>query len=117
MPLNEDMIAATRMIFTAKEVVEADLIEARRALVGGDMASDLKALTVRLAHHDRRVPADKGPNPALDVFVAGEPRLGLRRNCVDVIAAAERGQTNLTRSSLLQELQHDETGTVPSLFL
>ena len=117
MALDEDMVAAARMILAAEEVVEADLVQAGRTLVGRDVAADLKALAVGLADHDRRIPPDEGTNPSLDVLVAWEPRLGLRRNRVDVIAAPQRRQAYLARPRSLKQLEHDEPGTVPSFVL
>src|SRR6187200_3578997 len=117
MPLDEDMIAATGMILAAEEVVETDLIQARCALVGRDVATDLKPFAVGLADHDRGVPADESADPSFDVFVTGEPWFGLRWNCVDVVAAAQCGQANLTRSRLLQHLEHHEASTIPALVL
>ena len=102
--LDEDVVTAAGMILAAEEVVEPDLVQARGALIGRDVAADLEALAVGLADHDRRVPADVGANPPLDVLVAGEPRLGFRRDRVDVVAAAQCRQADLARPRSLQQL-------------
>jgi hypothetical protein len=73
--LDVDMIPAAGMIFATEEVVEAHLIQAGRALIGRDVTANLQALAVRLADHDRCIPADESPNPSFDVFIAWEPRL------------------------------------------
>src|SRR4029453_8162918 len=86
--LDEDVVTAAGMILAAEEVVEADLVQARIPLVGRDVSADLKPLAVGFADHDRRIPADEGTNPALDVLVARKPWLEFRWNRIDVIAAA-----------------------------
>ena len=58
---------------------------AGRRRVGGDVAADADAGPLRAVHHDRRVPADPGAVAALDLLVAGEPRLVLGRDGVDVV--------------------------------
>ena len=117
MALDEDMVPTAWMILAAEEVVEADLVQAGGTLVGRDVTADLEPLAVGLADHDRRVPPDEGTNPALDVLVAWEPRFGLRWNRIDVVAAPQRGQAYLARSRSLEELEHDEPGTVPAFVL
>src|SRR4051794_29277395 len=82
--LEVDLVAqAGGEVLAPEEVVEADLVERRGRGVGGDVAADPEVL-VGPADHDRGVPADVGADPALDVLVAGEPWLPLRRNGVDV---------------------------------
>ena len=88
--LDVDLVAAARVVLAAEEVVEADLVEAGGGLVGRDVTADLEALAVGAGHHDRGVPADEGADPALDLLVAGEPRLALGRDGVDVVGAAQR---------------------------
>jgi hypothetical protein len=117
MALDEDMVAATGMILAAEEVVEADLVQAGRTLIGRDVAADLKTLAVGLADHDRRIPPDESPNPTLDVLVAWEPRLGFRRNRVDVITAPQSWQTHLARPRSLKQLEHDEPDAIPSFVI
>ena len=57
-------------------------------------------------HHDRGVPPDVGADPALDVLVAGEPRLALGRDRVDVVGAAQRGHADLPLPGPLEQLEH-----------
>ena len=87
--LDVDLVAAAGVVLAAEEVVEADLVEAGRRLVGRDVAADLEALAVGVGDHDRGVPADERADPALDLLVAGEPRLALGRDRVDVVGAAQ----------------------------
>ena len=112
MALDEDLVAAAGVVLAAEEVVEADLVEAGRGLVGGDVAADPEALAVGARHHDRGVPADEGADPALDVLVAGEPRLALGRDGVDVVGAAQRGHADLLLAGPLEQPEHEVAGAV-----
>src|SRR5262249_51802410 len=71
---------------------------------------DLEALAVGARHHDRRVPADEGADAALEVLVAGEPGLALRRDRVDVVGAAQRRDADLVLARPLEQLEHDVAG-------
>ena len=82
--LDEDLVAEASVALAPEEVVEADLVERGRAGVGGEVAADALGAGVGPDHHGRGVPADVGPDPALLVLVAGEPRLGVGRDGVDV---------------------------------
>ena len=115
--LDVDLVAAARGVLAAEEVVEPDLVEAGRGLVGGDVAADLEALAVGAGDHDRGVPADERPDPALGLLVAGEPGLALRRDAVDVVGAAQRGDAHLGLAGPLEQAQHDVPGPVAAAFL
>ena len=82
--LEVDVVAGEAVVLAAEEVVEAHLVERRRAGEGGEVAADAVGVLVGLHHHHRRVPADEGADAALDVLVAGEERLLLGRDGVDV---------------------------------
>ena len=110
--LDEDLVAAAGVVLAAEEVVEADLVQAGRRLVGGDVAADLEALAVGARDHHRGVPADEGADPALDVLVAGEPRLALGRDRVDVVGAAQRGDADLLLAGPLEQLEHHVAGAL-----
>ncbi len=112
--LDEDLVAAALVVLAAEEVVEADLVEARRGLVGGDVAADLEALAVGAGDHDRGVPAEEGADALLDLVVAGEPRLPLGRDGVDVVGAAQRGHADLGLARPLEQAQHDVARPVPT---
>ena len=108
MALEVHLVAASRReVLAAEEVVEADLVEGRGGRVRGDVAADADGL-VRSGHHDRRVPADVGADPPLDVLVAGEPWLALGRDRVDVVGAAQRGHADLPLAGALEQLEHEE---------
>ena len=104
--LDVDLVAAAGVVLAAEEVVEADLVEAGRGLVGRDVAADLEARAVGVGDHHRGVPADEGADAALDVLVAGEPRLALGRDGVDVVGAAQRRHADLLLAGPLEQPQH-----------
>ncbi len=101
-------------VLAAEEVVEADLVQRRGRRVRGDVAADADGL-VRSGHHDRRVPSDVGPDPALDVLVAREPWLAFRRDRVDVVRAAQRGHADLASARTLQQLEHEEPSPLTAI--
>ena len=75
---------ARPVVLAPEEVVEADLVEGGRAGVGGEMAADGLRPDVGPHHHHRGVPADEGPDPPFEVLVAGELRLLVGGDGVDV---------------------------------
>ena len=76
------------------------------------MAADLEALAVGAGDHDRGVPADERADPALDLLVAGEPRLALGRDRVDVVGAAQGGHADLLLAGALEQPEHDVAGAL-----
>ena len=114
MALDVDLVATTLVVLAAEEVVEADLVEAGRGLVRRDVPADLEALAVGARHHDRGVPADERADPALDVLVAGEPRLTLGRDRVDVVGAAQRRHADLHLAGPFEQAQHDVARSLAS---
>ena len=115
--LDVDLVAAAGVVLAAEEVVEADLVEAGRGLVRRDVAADLEALAVGAGDHDRGVPADERADPALDLLVAGEPRLALGRDGVDVVGAAQRRDAHLGLAGPLEQAQHDVAGAIAAAFV
>ncbi|SKZ82667.1 Uncharacterised protein [Mycobacteroides abscessus subsp. abscessus] len=83
--LDEDLVATARMVGAAEEVVEADLVERCRRRIRGDVPAHSDAWPLRPVNHDRGVPAEEVTEPTFDVLVAGEPRLTLGGNRVDVV--------------------------------
>ena len=108
--LDVDLVAAAGVVLAAEEVVEADLVEAGRGLVRRDVAADLEALAVRAGDHHRGVPADEGPDPPLGLLVAGEPRLALGRDGVDVVGAAQRRDADVHLPGAFEQPQHHVAG-------
>ena len=105
-PLDVDLVAAAGGVLALEEVVEADLVEAGGGLVGGDVTADLEALAVGAGDHHGGVPPDEGPDPPLDVLVAGEPGLPLGRDRVDVVGAAQGRHPDLGLPGPLEQPQH-----------
>jgi hypothetical protein len=104
--LNEHLIPAAGMRLAAEEVVEPDLIERRRGGIRRNMATHTDSRALRPVHHDGGVPPDPGPIATFDVLVAGEPRLHLGRDRVDVIGRRERRQRHPLFTGPLQQPQH-----------
>jgi hypothetical protein len=90
--LDEDEVAAVRVGGRVPEVVEADLVQRGRRLVARDVAAELRGLLVGLHDHRDRVPADRRADAVLELEVAGERRLELRRDRVDVRGRALVGR-------------------------
>ena len=105
-PLDEQLVAAAGVLLAAEEVVVADLVEARDRLVRRDVTADLEALAVGRGHHHRGVPPDQPAYVALHLLVAGEPRLALGRDGVDVVGAAQGGDAHLLLAGPLEQAQH-----------
>src|SRR6185436_10373138 len=57
--LEEHLVAAARMVLAAEEVVEPDLVQAGRAGVRGEVATDAAVGAVGPQDHRDRVPADQ----------------------------------------------------------
>ncbi len=105
--LDEHLVARLAVVLAAEEVVEADFVEAGRGCVSRDVPAHPEARPVGPRDHDGRVPPDIGPDPALHVLVAGEPRLALGRDGVDEVGAAQARHADLLGAGLLQEPQHE----------
>ena len=108
--LEVDGVAGVAVVLAAEEVVEADLVEARRAGERRQVATDAVGVLVRLDDHHRRVPADEGPDAPLDVLVAGEPRLLLAGDRVDVGGGDGGREADLGLLGALEQLGQQEAG-------
>ncbi len=113
--LEVDEVPEAAVGLAPEEVVEADLVERGRAGVGGEMAADAFTAVVGAAHHGRGVPADVGADAALDVLVAGEPRLLVLRDRVHVGGGDRRRELDLLGPGPLEELHQEEPGPGASL--
>ena len=105
--LEEHLVAAARVVRAAEEVVHPDLVQRRGGRVGRDVAADADARPLGAVDHDRGVPAQPAAVLALDVLVAGEPRLLLGADRVDVVGRRQRRDPDLHLARPLQQLQHD----------
>ncbi len=119
MALDEDLVATAtallrRCVLAAEEVVEADLVEAGARLVRRDVAADLEPLAVGAGHHDCGVPPDVGADPSFGVLVAGEPRLSLGRDGVDVVGAAQSRDADVGLAGTLEQSEHDVARALPA---
>ena len=101
--LEVDLVAGVAVVLAAEEVVEADLVERRRRRVRRQVAADAVGGLVRLDDHHRRVPPDEGADPSLDELVAGEPRLGLAGDRVDVRGRHRRRERHLRLAGAVEE--------------
>jgi len=110
--LEEDLVAGPAVVLAPEEVVEPDLVEARGRRIGRKMAADAGEIVVRAQDHRGGVPADEPPDPQLHGLVAGEERLLLRGDRVDVPGLGERWDADLELAGALQELVEDEPGSL-----
>src|SRR6185437_9508138 len=108
--LDEHLVARLTVVLAAEEVVEAHLVQAGGGRVGRDVTAHAHPRPVGAGHHDRGVPPDIGPDPALHVLVAGEPRLALGRDGIDVVRAAQARHAHLLRPGPLQQPEHHVPG-------
>jgi hypothetical protein len=76
------------------------------------MAADAGEQVVRAQHHHDRVPADDAANAQLHRLVAGEGRLLLGRDRVDVARLDESRQAELQHARALQHLEQQEVGAL-----
>ncbi len=74
------------------------------------MAADALGRVVGPHHHDGGVPADVGPDAPLDVLVAGEPRLLVGRDGVDVRRRDGGREADLVLPGPLEQLHQQEPG-------
>jgi hypothetical protein len=113
--LEEHLVAAAGVVLAAEEVVEAHLVERRRRRVGRDVTADADARALCAVHHDRRVPAGQPTELALQVDVAGVPRLTLGGDRVDVVGGGQRRQPEVLVAGPFEQPQHDVAGPVATV--
>jgi hypothetical protein len=113
-PLEEDLVAAVALVLAAEEVVEADVVERGRGGEGRDVAADADAGALRPGDHHGGVPAGRVEDLALDLLVAGEERLVLGRDRVDVVRAAHLGHGHALLTGSLDQPQHQIAGPLPA---
>ena len=105
--LDEDLVAARRVVGAAEEVVEPDLVQRGRRRVGGDVPADADPGALRAVHRDGGVPADPGAVAALDLLVAGELGLVLGGDGVDVVRRRNHRHAEVQVLRALEQAQHD----------
>lgn len=112
--LEEDLVSALAVVLAPEEVVEAHVVEGGRGSEGGDVAADADAGALRTGHHDRRVPAGRVQDAPLDLLVAGEERLVLGRDGVDVVRAAHLGHGHAPLAGAFDQTEHQVAGALAS---
>ncbi len=110
--LEEDLVAASRVVLAAEEVVEAHLVQGRRRGVGRHVPADAREAHVRAQDHRNGVPADQPADAALQLLVAREPGLLLRADRVDVAGLREGRHADLELPGPLEQLEHEEPRAV-----
>ena len=115
MALEEHLVAAAGIVLALEEVVEADLVQACRRGVRGEVAAEAGEPVVRPQHHRDGIPADQPADPPLHRLVTGEGRLLLGADRVDVPGAGEAGQPDVPLPGALEQLEHEEARAVLAL--
>jgi len=108
--LEVDLIAGLAVVLAPEEVVEPDLVQAGRRGVGGQVAADAFGVLVGPDHHHGGVPPHVGPDAALDVLVAREPRLELGRDGVHVGGGDGGREADLRLPGPLQQARQEVAG-------
>ncbi len=108
--LDVDVVAGQAVLLAPEEVVEAHLVEGGRGGEGGEVAPDALGPLVGPDHHRGRVPADEASDAPLEVLVAGEPRLLLGGDGVDVGRRDLGRRADLALSGALGESAQQEPG-------
>ena len=108
--LEVDVVAGLTVGLAPEEVIEPQLVEPGRRGVGREVAADALGVVVGVDDHHRGVPTDVGPDPTLDLDVAGEPRLGGRGNRVDVRRRHFDGRSHAERARPVGQFREHEPG-------
>ncbi len=113
-PLEEDLVAAVALVLAPEEVVEAHVVQRGGGGEGRDVTADTDTGPLRARDHHRGVPAGGVEDLALDLLVAGEERLALGRDGVDVVRAAHLGHGHALLAGALDQPQHQVPGPLPA---
>ena len=108
--LEEDLVATSGRVRAAEEVVEPDLVHGRRRGVGRDVPAHAHTGALGAVHHHRGVPAGRCADAVLHRLVAGEGRLLVRRDGVDVVGAAQGRHADAALGGASQQLEHQVPG-------
>ena len=115
--LEEHVVAAAGVVLAAEEVVEADFVEGGNRGVGGDVSADLDAGALGARDLHGGVPADPAAVLALHGFVAGEVRLLINADRVDVGGRVLLGELNAVAPGLIEHMQQDVARAGTALFV
>ena len=108
--LEEDVVTAAGVRLAAEEVVVADLVQGGRGGVGGDVAADADAGPLGAVDHHRCIPPDPVAVAPLDLLVAGEERLRLGGDGVDVVGGGQCREADVPLAGPAQQAQHEVAG-------
>ena len=111
MPLIEDLVAGTPLL-AAEEVVEANLVEARGAGVGGEMPADAGVRLVCAQHHGGGVPANDVADARLHRLISREGGLIARLDGVDVRRGGQGGEIDAKVARSREEAHQEELGAL-----
>ena len=103
-PLEVDDVAVVVVALALEEVIEADLVERCGRRISGDVAADAVLGLVGLHHHGERVPADEALDAPLDLAAAGERRLVVGGNRVDVGCVGGERQLDAVAARVVAQL-------------
>ncbi len=106
--LDVDQVPAVVLRGRMPEMVEAHVVERGRGGEARDVAAELQVLPAGPQHHRHRVPAHDVAQPILDLHVAGDRRLEMRRNGVDVRGGGAVGQVHPRVPRLVDEVLEEE---------
>ena len=109
MSLIEDLVASATLL-PAEEVVEANLVEARRARIRCQVSADSWMLLIGAEHHRRRIPAHDMADARLHRLVAREGWLIARLDRVDVRGGGECWEINAKVSRPRHQAHHQQLG-------
>src|SRR5699024_7118154 len=73
--LEEDLVAAGRIVLAAEEVVKANFIQWSSTGIGRDVATDANAWSLLTVHHDCRVPTNPATITLFQFLITRELRL------------------------------------------
>ena len=103
MALDVEQVSTLRMVGALEKVVKAHLVEGRRALKTGNVASEPGRLPVRLHDHRHGVPTNDRPDPVLQTGFAGHRRLLVALNRIEVGGRRRIGQTRTAAPRLVDQ--------------
>ena len=83
--LEEHLVAESAVGLSPKEVIEPHFVQCGRRRVRREVSAEPVESVVRTIDHHHGVPANERPDSPLDELVAGEPRLLLGRDRIDVV--------------------------------
>ena len=113
MTLEIDLIPGMAIVLSPEEVVEPHLVQGGGAGVGREVAADGLRADVGPDHHDRGIPADEGPDAPFEVFVAGELRLLVGGDGVDVGGGDRGREVHLLLARPLEDSHEQVAGPGP----